>query len=263
MGGMKAIVTGASGTLGKVLTSHLEAHNWQVVPWDRNSCPVGSWERGQAFLDIEDPRAIFHLAFAAKPTGIDNEAWLVNVEWTRWLASQAATRNTLFVFTSSVMVWTDDAIGPFTPESASDAVKGYGHEKHQGEIAALEANPDAVIARLGWQIGEVVGGRHMLDHIEKQITEQGKFSASRKWLPACSFLQDTASALLRLAAMPGDVYLLDSNEKWNCYEIAQALKEAYSKDWPIDATDDFVYDQRMLDPRSQMPPLSERLPLLS
>lgn len=103
----------------------------------------------------------------------------------------------------------------------------------------------------------------MLDHIEKQIAEHGKLSASRKWLPACSFLPDTAAALLRLAAMPGDIYLLDSNEQWNYYEIALALKEAHDKDWPIEATDDFIYDQRMIDLRSQMPPLSEHLPLLS
>ncbi|NOH11696.1 MAG: sugar nucleotide-binding protein [Chloroflexi bacterium] len=258
---MKAIITGASSSLGQVLSKRLVAHNWQVVPWERGAYPAGDWEIGTAFLESEEPQAIFHLAFAAESTGLEDESWLVNVEWTRWLASQAAELEALFIFTSSVMVWTDAATGPFIPENDTDAVEGYGYEKRQAELAALEANPDTVITRLGWQIGHTAGGRHMLDHIEKQIAEHGKLSASQAWYPACSFLEDTAAALLRLAAMPGDVYLLDANERWNYFEIAQALKELHNKDWLIESDGDFIYDQRMLDPRSQMPALSRRLPL--
>jgi len=262
MGNMKAIVTGASGTLGQVLTRHLEAHNWQVTAWERRRYPVGDWETSKAFLDGEEPHAIFHLASDADSSGIEKETWLVNVEWSRWLAAQALAGSALFVFTSSVMVWSDQAMGPFTLQSASDVQTGYGHEKRQAEIAVLDANPDAVVTRLGWQMGHAVGGRHMLDHIEQHLAQHGKLSASQAWFPACSFLEDTAAALLRLCALPGDIYLLDSNKGWTYFEIVQAMKDTYDKDWVIEPADDLVFNQRMLDPRPQMPSLSQRLPML-
>lgn len=81
------------------------------------------------------------------------------------------------------MVFTDDAVGPFTPESVPDAREGYGFEKYTAEQQIRQANPDAVIARLGWQIGAAPGSNNMIDFLAKQDVVR----ASEKWFPACSF----------------------------------------------------------------------------
>jgi dTDP-4-dehydrorhamnose reductase len=57
--------------------------------------------------------------------------------------------------------------------------------------------------------------------------------------------------------------MIDSNERWSFYEIATALNKQHGNHWRVRATSDFVYDQRMIDPRVNAPPLKARLKTLA
>lgn len=256
---MKYLITGLNGTVGVALKRQLLAENHALFGWDRTAVPVNSARAAEHYLQHIQPDVFYHLAVASYPTGIANEGWLVNVTWPTELARLCYQRNIRFVFTSSVMVFTDDALGPFTPASVPDAWEGYGYEKLTAEQQVREANPDAIIARLGWQIGDLPGSNNMIDFLAKQAVVR----ASEKWYPACSFLADTAVALQSLAHATPDLYLLDSNGRWNFYQIATALNELHGNQWRIEKTADFVYDQRMRDPRPNMPALDKRLPSLA
>jgi len=153
-------------------------------------------------------------------------------------------------------------VGPFTPESTPDAKTGYGYDKLQAEERTFSQNPDAVVARLGWQIGEKAGSNNMIDFFEKQMLEHGEVRASRRWLPACSFIPDTASALASLVDKSPTVYLVNSNTRWTFYDIAVALNEKHGNRWNITPINDFIYDQRMRDARVNIPELNMRLPNL-
>lgn len=256
---MNAVVTGANGTVGSVLKTLLEKRGDRVVGWDRAAVSVDDPRAMEEFLQKTDPEVLFHLAIPSKSTGRDNEGWIVNVEWPTHLARITKRRNIPLVFTSSVMVFTDAAKGPFTIDSVPDAKEGYGFEKRTAEARVREANADARIVRLGWQIGTTVGSNNMIDFLERKMREDGRIQASRRWLTACSFLEDTAGALARLANMPPGLYQLDSNERWSFFEIVSALKRHRGAHWNVEPSDDFVYDQRMIDPRPAMPSLCERL----
>jgi dTDP-4-dehydrorhamnose reductase len=261
---MKAIITGASGTVGSALRKHLEAAGHTVIPWDRNAVPIDDYGKMEAFVASHQPDALFHTAVASQSTGRENEAWWVTYHWTSELAWVCRQLGVRFLFTSTVMVFTDDARGPFTPESVPDATSGYGYEKLQAEQRTLFQNPDAIVARLGWQIADALGSNNMVDYLTRQQAEHGHIDASRLWYPACSFVQDTADALVRLAVNgnPG-VFLVDSNTSWTFYEIASALNLKHGNQWTVNATDSFVYDQRMLDQRVIIQPLNIRLPQLN
>jgi len=259
---MKAIVTGASGTVGSALARHLREQGHQVVAWDRNVVPIDQRPPMEDFVRREKPDALYHLAIPSRSTGRQNESWLVNTFWTNelaWLTKQLGVR---FIFTSTVMVFTDNAKGLFTVESQPDAAEGYGHGKLMAEQSVFKANADAIVARLGWQIGEAAGSNNMIDLLEKRANETGRVEASRKWLPACSFVHDTASALSWLASAEPGLYLIDANTRWSFFEIASALNEKHGRHWNIVANDDFVYDQRMLDPRVPIPSLQQTLTTL-
>ncbi|MCB8967780.1 MAG: sugar nucleotide-binding protein [Ardenticatenaceae bacterium] len=258
----KAIVTGASGAVGSALTDYLTATGWEVVAWDRTAVSPTDPVDMESYLQFEFPDALFHLAIATQPTGLSNESWAINVEWSETLARLSRQQGIQFVFTSSVMVFTDDARGPFTVASAADATEGYGYEKRVAEERVLAVNPRAVVARLGWQIGDAPGSNNMIDFFEQQMAEHGQIRASRRWYPATSFVQDTAVALTRLTDNGRGLFLLDSNKQWTFYEIATALNEKHGNRWQIVPTDDFVYDQRMIDERARMPSLQDRLPTL-
>ncbi len=261
---MKAVITGANGTIGSVLRSTLESQGHTVVAWDRQLVPIYDYHQMQGFLRDEKPDALFHLATPSTLTGQDNESWYVNYEWTSELAWITRILNIRFLFTSSVMVFTENNPGPYTFCSEPDADVGYGYEKRMAERRALYQNPKAVVARLGWQIGDKTGTNNMVDFIHKEMKKEGVLRASKGWMPACSFLEDTVLTLIRLIDAKPDIYMVDSNKHWNFYQIVQALNDdIYRGKWKVLPTTHFDYDQRMLDERVNIAPLSARLPSLN
>lgn len=257
----KALVTGANGRLGAELCKYLERQDVEVIKWNRNIIPIDDYQVMEDFVRATQADVLFHLAVASELTGRENETWFVNYEWTSELAWLSRQLEIGFVFTSSVMVFTDDAKGPFTIHSKPDATQDYGYEKYRAELRTLEQNPKAVVARIGWQIGETMGNDNMVDFLARQMKENGEVRASTKWYPACSYFQDTSAVLYRLAQGHSGLYLVDSNKKWTFFEIAKALNIKHGNQWKVVPTEDFVYDQRMIDERVKIPALSERLVL--
>jgi len=257
------LVTGRSGTVGRALVSRLEREGVRVVGWDRHAVPIDRYDAMARFVEDTAPDALVHLAIASSPTGRDNEGWLVNHEWPSelaWITRQLGVR---FVHASTVMVFSGSATGPFTVDSAPDATEGYGGEKRRAEQRVAYQNPEATIARLGWQIGDGPGSNNMIDFFDRETAAHGRVAASTRWRPACSFLDATADALARLLGAAPGLYLLDSNTRWTFHEIARALSAHHGDRWPVIAVDTPTQDQRMLDPRVGMAPLSARLPSLA
>lgn len=258
---MKALVTGSNGTVGSVLCHRLARAGWGLVRWDRSEVPVDDYARMEAFVRRERPDVLFHLAAASQPAqrgSTAEESWRVNYEWTSELAWITREQNVGFVFTSTVMVFTDERPGPYTIASRPNAEHGYGMEKRRAEERVFDQNPQAKVARLGWQIGEDLEGNQMA----AWLAQHGHVRASARWIPACSFLEDTAEALLDIAGSRPGLYHLDANEGWSFFDLACALRERHQADWSIEPTWAWAYDQRLVDGRRTLPSLAERLPQL-
>ncbi|MDX2174996.1 MAG: sugar nucleotide-binding protein [Candidatus Sumerlaeia bacterium] len=260
---MRALVTGLNGTVGRALRAAAEADGHEVVGWDRTRVPIDRYQPMEDFVRSVRPDVVYHLAIASNPTGRDNEGWLVNYEWPSELAWICRSLGLRFVYTSTVMVFSDRATGPFYPDSPPDATVGYGYEKRRGEERVFYQYPSATVARLGWQIGAKAGSNNMIDFFERNMAEHGRIDASTLWRPATSFLEDTAKALLSLAWMPQGLYGIDSNRSGhNFHQIATAIAKKMKRDWNIVGTQSFSQDQRMPDERVDIAPLEERLPQL-
>ena len=257
----RALITGCSGTVGRALRAHLEFAGWDVVPWDRSAVPIDDYARMEAFVADTKPTALFHLAVASQPTQVPvptEQAWAVNYDWTSELAWITRQLGIAFVFTSTVMVFTEAVPGPYTIAMRPDASHDYGRDKKEGEDRVFSQNPQARVARLGWQIGDDLGGNQMAAWLEAR----GSVEASTRWLPACSMLEDTADALHRIATGRAGLYHVDSNEGWSFYDIAMALRKRHGAQWDITPSFGRAYDQRLLDARLSMPTLRSRLPEL-
>lgn len=126
-------MTGANGTLGRVLCGHLQQQGWQVIPWLRQAVEPCDHEQSRIMLERVRPDALFHLAIASTTTGRDNEGWLINHDWPIQLAELCRIQGIRLLFTSTAMVFSDHAPGPFTLESQPDANEGYGFEKRMAE----------------------------------------------------------------------------------------------------------------------------------
>lgn len=257
---MKAIITGMNGTIGTALAQTLKEQGHEVLGWDREAVPMHDYWRMESFVRDQAPDVLFHLAIPSKPTGVENEGWMVNYQWTSELAWICKILDVKFIFVSTVMVFTPQNPGPFSPQSTPDALEGYGYEKRMAEERAFYQNPGARVVRLGWQIGKTAGSNNMVDFLNQKMESEGIVSASTRWLPACSFLEDTASILAGMPQRDPGLYHFDSNEKWSFYQIVFALNKLHGNPWKIVPSENFVFDQRMEDERLPKISLKDRLP---
>jgi len=258
---MNAIVTGANGTVGRALTRAIREAGGSATPWDRSVVPIDDYFAMERFIQSVRPDAVFHLAIPSRPTGRDNEHWLVNWHWPSEIAWITSQNDIPFVFTSTVLVFTNNIVGPIHPGTQPDAEEGYGGDKRRAEERVRFQNPESRIVRLGWQIADAPGSNNMIDYLETTNARDGAVAASRRWFPACSFVADTAAALIAAVEAPPDTYLLDGNAapRLDFYTIATRLNQLHGNRWKIEPNDDFVLDQRMIDPRLPVAPITARL----
>ncbi|MGB3076482.1 MAG: sugar nucleotide-binding protein, partial [Chitinophagales bacterium] len=170
--------------------------------------------------------------------------------------------NVKFVFTSTNLVFSNRQSGPFDTTSKPDAESGYGYEKRMAEERVRSQNPDALIARLGWQIGHAAGSNNMIDYLQRHMDESGIIRANVNWKPACSFIEDSCHRLLDLALNDApSLYMIDANTRWNLFEIATALNHQHGNRWKILPFAGENIDNRMNDERINIPALDQRLNL--
>lgn len=244
------LVTGLGGTVGPALRAALAgpALGQPVVGWDRAATSPDDAAAVRARLDALDPAAVCHLAMGA-------EAWAGE------LAAWCARRGRPFLLTSSVMVF-DGTPGPHRPGDAPATKDEYGRYKARCEAAVRAANPDAIVARLGWQIGGARGGNHMLEQLHQRAARGETIRASTRWVPAASFLEDTAAALVDLlAAGRGGVFHVDGNAEaaWDFHRLVVALRARHGAAWRVEPCEDLADDQRLLDERLRVGQLPARL----
>lgn len=243
------LVTGLGGTLAPHVAGAAIARGWRVSGWNRQEIPTGAGEEAAAFLERVRPDAIAHLA-------------LGDEGWAALLASFCAQTGAPYVLTSTAMVFDASPGGPHAPADARTARDDYGRSKIRCEDAVLAANAQASVVRLGWQIDADAHGNNMLAHLDAQQRRDGRITASRLWRPACSFMRDTAQALLALLQRPvAGVVHLDSNaeEGLPFPLIVAGLRQRFARsDWTIEVDESYAHDQRLIGGPS-MPPLSTRL----
>ncbi len=250
---MRLLITGLNGTLAPVLAAAAGAAGHEVVGWDRRQIPPDDEQASQAWLRATQPDGIAHLA-----TGDEH--------WAGRLAAWAGEHGKPLVFTSTAMVFHHEPDGPHGLHDLRTAQDDYGCSKIRCEDAVRAAHSGASVVRIGWQIDPERRGNNMLHALDEWQAREGAVAASRAWRPACSFMADTAQALLDLLAAPvaGCVHL-DSNadEAHGFDRIVAALKQACSRDhWLLRVRDHYRHDQRLAGGGERVPPLSARLPAL-
>ena len=243
---MKALVTGMRGTVAPVFAQALRAEGVSVVPWDRDLHPIDNPEAVRFFIRAERPDLFCHLALGSP-------------DWAEWAARTCAEMNVPFLYVGSVSVYGSAQTGPFAPADLPVPDDDYGRYKFECERRVLAAHPRAHVVRIGWQIGDRPGGNQMVDHLDRTFREQGRIDASVRWFPGCSFLPDTAAALVRIAKRrPPGLYHLDGNPGLNFFEIASGLNDLLGRPWAVAPVAGLVQNRRMLDPRAPVASIQAR-----
>ena len=257
------LITGANGTIGKVLVEKLNQKGYIVEIWDRAEVPINDYSLMEGYIKKIKPSCLFHLgAITSFDPELRKDSWKVNYEWASELAWICKLHSVKFVFTSTGMVFSEKQQGPYHIDTVPEENYGYGHEKRMAESQIFNQCPGSVILRLGWQIAE--GGKNsILTWLEYTASQVEAISTSASWLPSCSFVDDTADIIIASTQYQPGTYMVNSNTKWTFYEIAFALKELYHKNWRIVPVKSNLRDRRMVDDRVHIPDLKNRLSFLS
>eukprot|EP01137_Pigoraptor_chileana_P014158 Opistho-2@68465 len=178
---MRLLITGLGGTLAPGLAQAAQAAGIEVLGWDRRAVPADGSAEARAWLQAQAPDAIAHLAMGG-------------ADWAALLARHAAAQGLPMVFTSTAMVFHHEPDGPHRLFDERTAQDDYGRYKIACEDAVLAANAAVSVARIGWQIDAEAADNNMLMALDEWQRREGRVAASRAWVPACSFMDDTAQA---------------------------------------------------------------------
>lgn len=246
---MRALITGMNGTVAPALATVLARNGAEVLPWDRARMPTDSESAVRSVISEHKPDWICHVA-----TG--------DPSWAQWIARACADMKIPLLWTGTVSVFSESARAPLTIDTIPDATDDYGRYKIECERLIREANPSAIIARLGWQIGDSAGSNTMTDYLSREAAKcNGAIQASRNWIPSCAFLADTAEALCSLMqrAEPGFYHLEGNRAGMSFFAVASALAGFDNRQWRITPTNSPARDNRMLDDRVRIGQISDRL----
>jgi dTDP-4-dehydrorhamnose reductase len=231
----KVLLTGMNGTVAPVVAEELRGRGYEIVAWDRSA--VSPDDRGavECFIRKVKPSALVHCAMGSS-------------QWAEDMARVCAEEGSTFLYVSSASVYGTQQYGPFTVYDVPQPSDDYGRYKLECEQRVRAANPEALIARIGWQIALRPGGNHMVEYLIRRQAEDGHITASTEWFPACSFLNDTARVLAgMLDSSDPRLRLLDGNPGWSFWRIACALKRAMAAAWQVHESSEFQWDNRMLE----------------
>jgi dTDP-4-dehydrorhamnose reductase len=245
---MKVLITGMNGTVAPALARRLKKEGMEIVAWDRNKVSIDDADLVRTFILAQKPTWLVHCAMGSPV-------------WAATMAGVCKEEGIKFLYTGSVSVFNGAKPGPFAIDKVPDAPDDYGRYKAESERQVFAANPDAIVARLGWQIGDAPGSNNMIDFFFKTVREKGKLEVSSGVIHSNAFLEDTADALYRLLAKhPAGLYQLEGNPGLSLFEIATRLKKLHKFDFPIIEQVEPRRDIRMVNDKIKVGQLTDRLP---
>lgn len=187
---MQVLITGANGFLGYYLVEQLLQKGHTVIATGKGECrlPFSSERFIYAAMDFEDPYAVHdvfekyhpeivvHAGAMGKPDECETNQWqafLVNVEGTITLLSNAEEYKSFFVFISTDFVF-DGEKGMYTEEDELRPVNYYGITKVEAEEAVNEYEHGWSIVRTVLLYGKPATGRTNILTIVKEKLEKGE-----------------------------------------------------------------------------------------
>ncbi|MCJ1285885.1 hypothetical protein MMC26_005227 [Xylographa opegraphella] len=145
----KALVTGATGLLGRQVVSEFKSAAWEVIEtgFTRSTkttrkLDIVDSSAVTALLDEEKPQVVVHCAANRSPDKCDADpkgARALNVEATRTLAQATSSRGILLVYISTDYVFPGKpGEAPYENDAPTHPTNLYGQTKLDGEKATLE-----------------------------------------------------------------------------------------------------------------------------
>lgn len=200
---MKVMVFGANGQVGSALRD-LAPSGISCEYLDSDSCDISDSAAVSRSVDAFEPRLIINAAAYTAVDKAESEAetaHAVNAEGPKHLALAAAAQGARLIQISTDFVFDGTASSPIKPDQSPNPLSVYGQTKLQGEVAALDTNPDATaIIRTSWVYSRT--GSNFVKTMLRLMAEKDELSVVADQAGSPTWATSLAEAIWNFAATP-------------------------------------------------------------
>jgi dTDP-4-dehydrorhamnose reductase len=229
----KILVTGANGQLGWELTQLAASYPmYEFIFADRSMFDLSKPELFESLILQWAPQAIINTAAYTAVDKAETEqdlANLINTSAVVELARIAGANNILFITFSTDYVFNGNATSPYLTDTIIDPVNFYGTTKAQGELMALDVNPNTIIIRTSWVFSS--HGNNFVKTMMRLMKERTTLNVVSDQIGRPTYAKDLAIATIKIVNEVSDgkkikgVYHFANKGVTSWFEFAQQIKK--------------------------------------
>jgi dTDP-4-dehydrorhamnose reductase len=229
----KILVTGANGQLGWELTQLAAIYPmYEFIFADRSMFDLSKPELFESLILQWAPQAIINTAAYTAVDKAETEqdlANLINETAVAELARITGENDILFITFSTDYVFNGNATSPYLTDTIIDPVNFYGTTKAQGELMALDVNPNTIIIRTSWVFSS--HGNNFVKTMMRLMKERTTLNVVSDQIGRPTYAKDLAIATIKIVNEVSDgkkikgVYHFANKGVTSWFEFAQQIKK--------------------------------------
>jgi len=225
----KILVTGATGQLGselKVLSENYSQFEWVLA--HRSMVSLGDLSVLEIQLNGIRPNIILNCGAYTAVDKAETEpelADIVNHQAVKIIAEYANDNKVKLIHISTDYVFDGTSSTALTEEAITQPINVYGATKRAGELACLEANPDAIVIRTSWVYSRF--GNNFVKTMQRLLRERDTISVVNDQIGSPTYAADLAQAMMDIVTAqkwtPG-IYNYSNEGEISWYEFVLSIQ---------------------------------------
>ena len=197
---MKILITGANGMVARAAAANCREIGDTVIALSRQELDIADRSSVLRAFESYRPQTVLNCAAYTDVDGAESApeaSRAANTHGVENLAIGATQIKARLITISTDYVFDGSNPGFYTERDDPKPQGVYAVTKYEGELAAVRANPDAVVVRSGWIYGH--GGTNFLSVMHRLLAEGKRIKAIADSYGTPTFANDLAKRLRELA----------------------------------------------------------------
>ena len=236
--GVKILITGANGQLGKELKKIAPSFpQFDFIFLSREDLPIHHFEMVRLYFKTYHPQYLINCAAYTAVDRAEQEkdlAFQINAEAVGVLAAICKEQHCKFIHISTDYVFDGTASVPYKEDAATNPQCVYGASKLEGEQEALQFNPESLIIRTSWVYSEF--GKNFVKTMLKLLQEKKEISVVNDQMGSPTYAADLAETILQIISshpwQPG-IYNYSNAGIISWFDFAELIKKLSRSSYKI------------------------------
>lgn len=235
------IVTGKNGQLSRCLADAAEREsNITLICLDRSVFDITNEAHIKTIFEKYQPDFLINTAAYTAVDKAETEmehAFASNTEAPGKLAYYAYQNNCRFIHISTDYVFDGLSSTPYSTKSTPRPINYYGFSKWQGELLAIENNPQSIVIRTSWVYSEY--GNNFVKTMIRLMQEKKELNIVHDQIGSPTYAGDLANAIIKIVKelvnknqpihIKGILHYTNSGQT-NWHAFASVIKEYFHYD---------------------------------